>query len=255
MRQAHRILLIVGMLMLLVSTVAYAAPTLKNGSHGHDVLLLQQKLDSIGYKLSALDGVYGRETEAAVSAFQKEQDIKVTGVVNNATWRALKSAKKRKKPVWGYEMERPSEKGSDAPIGKGYPLAANNKPILDKGKVPALLATAKQYIGVPYQFGGTTPKGFDCSGYLQYVFAKNGLNIPRLADEQYNLGLRTTSIGQLEPGDLVFFTTYTAGVSHCGIYLGDGQFIHTSSSRGVRIDNLSAEYWKPRYVGGKHIVK
>ncbi len=261
MRRVHHILLTVSIFMLIASSVACAAPTLRNGSHGHNVLLLQQKLNSIGYKLSALDGVFGNETEAAVSAFQKEQDIKVTGVVNNATWRALKTAKTRKKPVWGYQMEKPSSVGSSVPadsslvLAKKYPLAPNNKPILEKGKVSALIATAKKYIGVPYQFGGTTPKGFDCSGYLQYVFAKNGMNIPRLADDQYNLGLRTTSIGQLEPGDLVFFTTYTEGVSHCGIYLGNGEFIHTSSSRGVRVDSLSAEYWKPRYVGGKHIVK
>ncbi len=264
MIRVQRILLTFSLVMLISCSSALAAPTLKNGSHGHNVLLLQQKLDSIGYKLSALDGVFGSETEAAVSAFQKEQSMKVTGVVNNATWRALKSAKKRKKPVWGYQMEKPSGQSSAISSGpsdsslilaKKYPLSPNNKPILEKSKVSALIATAKQYIGVPYQFGGTTPKGFDCSGYLQYVFAKNGMNIPRLADDQYNLGLRTTSIGQLEPGDLVFFTTYTEGVSHCGIYLGNGEFIHTSSSRGVRVDSLSAEYWKPRYVGGKHIVK
>jgi len=249
MRRFSRILLAACLTMFLLSAVAAASPTLKNGSHGHDVLLLQQKLKSIGYVLSSLDGVFGRETEAAVTAFQKEQKIKATGVVNNATWRALKTAKERKTPVWGIQMEPPAGKSS------AYPLAPNNKPILEKNKVPALLSTAKQYIGVPYQFGGTTPKGFDCSGFLQFVFAKHGLNIPRLADDQYNLGLRTSSVSQLVPGDLVFFTTYTEGVSHCGIYVGNGQFIHTSSSKGVRIDSLSDSYWKPRYVGGKHIVK
>lgn len=246
MRRFHRILVSTGLALLLASSAAYASPTLKNGSHGHDVMLLQQKLKSIGYAISSTDGVFGVETEAAVSEFQREQNIKVTGIVNNATWRALKTAKKREKPAWGIEME--------PPVSNASPLAPNNKPILEKGKVSALIATAKQYIGVPYQFGGTTPKGFDCSGFLQYVFSKHGLSIPRLADEQYNLGLRTTSISQLVPGDLVFFTTYTEGVSHCGIYLGDGQFIHASSSRGIRIDKLSDEYWSPRYVGGKHIV-
>ncbi len=118
-----------------------------------------------------------------------------------------------------------------------------------------LLSTAKQYIGVPYKFGGTTPKAFDCSGYLQYVFARNGLSLPRTADEQYKLGQRTTSIRQLVPGDLVFFTTYEPGASHCGIYLGDGRFIHASTSKGVRIDELSNTYWQPRFYGGKHIVQ
>ena len=108
---------------------------------------------------------------------------------------------------------------------------------------------------MPYSFGGATPKAFDCSGDLQYVFGKNGISIPRLADDQYRLGLRTTSKSQLEPGDLVFFTTYEPGPSHCGIYLGNDQFIHASSSRGVRIDSLSNSYWQPRYIGGKHIIK
>ena len=244
----HRILLAAGLALLLASTAAYASPTLKQGSHGHDVLLLQQKLMSIGYNLSATDGIFGQETKAAVTAFQKEQNIKVTGIVNNATWRALKKAEPRKTPVWGIEMEPPA-------TSKTGPLVPNNQAILEKSKVAALIATAKSYIGVPYQFGGTTPSGFDCSGFLQFVFAKHGLNIPRLADEQYNLGLRTKNVSQLVPGDLVFFTTYTSGVSHCGIYLGSGKFIHTSSSKGVRIDELSGEYWQPRYVGGKHIVK
>ena len=244
----HRILLTAGLALLLVSTAAYASPTLQQGSHGRDVLLLQQKLQSIGYALSAADGIFGQETKAAVLAFQKEQKIKVTGIVNNATWRALKNAPPRKKPVWGIEMEPPVS-------SKNSLLAPNNQPILEKSKVPSLIATAKSYIGVPYKFGGTTPSGFDCSGFLQFVFSKHGMNIPRLADEQYQLGLRTNSISQLVPGDLVFFTTYTSGVSHCGIYLGSGKFIHASSSKGIRIDELASEYWKPRYVGGKHIVK
>ena len=73
----------------------------------------------------------------------------------------------------------------------------------------------------------------------------NGLTIPRLADEQYNLG-RSAEIKNLSPGDLVFFTTYTAGVSHCGIYVGNGKFLHASSSRGVIISNLSDDYWKEK---------
>lgn len=232
-----------------VSAHAFASPTLQNGSHGHDVLLLQQKLTEIGYSLGKADGVFGKSTEQAVAQFQRDQNIRVTGIVNAATWRALKTAKKR---PWGANVQPPATT-DDTPIVKA-PLAPNNVPILPRAKVTTLIQTAKNYIGTPYTFGGTTPKGFDCSGYLQYVFAKNGISIPRLADDQYKLGTRTKSTSQLEPGDLVFFTTYEPGPSHCGIYLGSGNFIHASSSKGVRIDALSNSYWQPRYIGGKHIV-
>ena len=241
---------ILSLSLLLTGQLAFASPTLQEGSHGHDVLLLQKKLQSVGYHITSVDGVYGAETERAVAEFQRDNKIRITGIVNNATWRALQKAKKVK---WGKDMPKPAQKPTQ--ITPKGPLAPNNAPILARNKVSGIISTARSYIGVPYAFGGTTPKAFDCSGYLQYVFAQNGINIPRTADEQYKLGLRTTSSKQLVPGDLVFFTTYEAGASHCGIYLGDGEFIHASSSKGVRVDALSDDYWAPRYLGGKHIVK
>ena len=239
----------VGLLLAAFPMTVSASPTLQQGSHGHDVMVLQQKLNSIGYKISSLDGVFGAETEKAVTEFQRDNKIRITGIVNNATWRALKTAKAR---TWGVDIPKP-DTGS-ANVSRG-PLAPNGQTILPQSKVSSLISTAKSYIGVPYQFGGTTPKAFDCSGYLQYIFAKQGINIPRTADEQYKLGLRTKSSKELVPGDLVFFETYEKGASHCGLYLGQGEFIHTSSSKGVRVDKLSDEYWSPRYLGGKHIVK
>ena len=239
----RRILLAAGLALVMASGAAFASPTLKSGSHGSDVLLLQQKLKSIGYDISSTDGVFGSETERAVTAFQKDQKIKVTGIVNSATWRALKNSKA--KPA-----KQPAVTASSR-----LQIAPSNKTILEKKSAAALIATAKKYIGTPYQFGGTTPKGFDCSGYIQYIFAAHGIGVPRLADEQYKLGEKAVSKKQLVPGDLVFFNTYGSGVSHIGLYLGDEQFIHASSSKGIRIDKLSNEYWAPRYIGGKHIVK
>lgn len=80
-------------------------------------------------------------------------------------------------------------------------------------KASAIISTAKKYIGVPYVWGGTTPSGFDCSGFIQYVFAKHGINLPRTSAEQYNVG-SSVSKANLKAGDLVFFTTYKAGPSH-----------------------------------------
>lgn len=182
--------------------------------------------------------------------------MKITGIVDGSTWRALKKASPR---PWGAQV-KPVTPAADSSsdntvVISRAPRVPESRPFLDRSKVSAIISTAKKYIGVPYKFGGTTPKAFDCSGYLQYVFAQNGLTIPRTADEQFKLGLRTMSSSQLEPGDLVFFTTYEPGASHCGIYLGSGKFIHASSSRGVRIDELSNSYWQPKYYGGKHIIE
>ncbi len=119
-------------------------------------------------------------------------------------------------------------------------------------KAGAVINTARNYMGVPYVWGGTTPSGFDCSGFTQYVLKKNGVSIPRTTAEQYAAGV-SVSKSNLRTGDLVFFTTYKAGPSHVGFYIGDGNFIHASSSKGVTISNLSSTYYSDRYIGAKRV--
>ena len=232
------------MTLTLLSGTAFASPTLARDARGRDVMILQQQLQRIGYMITDLDGEFGDETESAVKEFQRDQELTVTGVVNNATWRALRNAKPNKKN---------SSKHSDRDFESNDELVPFGKILIDRKKAAAIIETGQKYLGVPYVFGGTTPDGFDCSGFVQYVFKQNGITIPRLADEQYKLG-KTVKASDLIPGDLVFFSTYEAGASHCGIYLGDGQFLHTSSSRGVRVDSLDNAYWAPKFLGGKHIV-
>jgi cell wall-associated NlpC family hydrolase len=115
----------------------------------------------------------------------------------------------------------------------------------------ALTSTALSLRGAPYQNGGTTPGGFDCSGFVQYVFGQHGLVMPRETREQFRVG-RRVSRGDLEVGDLVFFTTIAPGASHVGIVIGDDQFVHAPSSTGVvRVERLSSSYWNRRFVGAR----
>lgn len=120
-------------------------------------------------------------------------------------------------------------------------------------KGEAVVTTAMKFKGVPYKFGGATPKAFDCSGFVWYVFDQQGINLPRTADRQYETG-KTVAVRELQPGDVVFFTTYEKGASHCGIYVGEGKFIHASSSRGVCESALAERYWKGRYLGARRML-
>lgn len=115
----------------------------------------------------------------------------------------------------------------------------------------SLTRSAMRFIGTPYVFGGTSPSGFDCSGYTQHVFAMLGIALPRTADAQYYAGRPT--VGGMTTGDLVFFQTYLPGPSHVGIYLGNGRFVH-SSSHGVMVSRLSDSYWRSRYIGAKRLA-
>ena len=117
----------------------------------------------------------------------------------------------------------------------------------------AIAGTALSLRGAPYRNGGSDPHGFDCSGFVTYVFAQNGLMVPRTVSEQYHAGHQVTP-DQLQPGDLVFFTTLAPGVTHVGIAIGGDEFVHAPSERGeVRVERLSSSYWAPRYVGARRV--
>lgn len=113
----------------------------------------------------------------------------------------------------------------------------------------SIVTSAMRFLGTPYVWGGTTPGGFDCSGFIQYVYKLNGIKTPRLAHHQCYAGT-PVSKANLRPGDLVFFETYTVGISHVGIYIGDSKFVHASSSGVVRINSLNQEYYSSRYRAG-----
>ncbi|WP_116061893.1 C40 family peptidase [Cohnella phaseoli] len=110
-----------------------------------------------------------------------------------------------------------------------------------------------EVVGTPYEWGGTTTSGFDCSGFILYIFNQYETKLPRTSSAQSKIGTKVEK-NDLRPGDLVFFNTNGKGVSHAGIYVGDGKFAHSSSSKGVRISELSETYYAKRYVTARRVV-
>jgi cell wall-associated NlpC family hydrolase len=117
-----------------------------------------------------------------------------------------------------------------------------------------IAGTALQFRGIPYVQGGADPAGFDCSGLVRYVFAQQGVIVPRLVVEQYQIGRRVSPTG-IKPGDLLFFSTRGPGATHVAISIGGNQFVHAPTADGVvRVEALSSQYWGPRYLGARRIT-
>ncbi|TQR21309.1 C40 family peptidase [Psychrobacillus vulpis] len=117
-----------------------------------------------------------------------------------------------------------------------------------------IVSSAKSLVGIKYRYGGTTKAGFDCSGFVGYVYKQNGVYLPRTAAGMYSTG-KAVKKANLAVGDLVFFNTSGKGVSHVGMYIGSGKFIHASTSKGVRVDKINDPYyWGKKYVGAKKVA-
>ncbi len=208
--------------LMFVNATAFAASSIRVGDQGTEVAEIQGQLLVLGYDVMA-DGNYGPATADAVKDFQKAQGINPDGLIGPATYTAL--------------------------LGKEMPDIARSSNYLSR----SIVSQSMQYLGVPYVFGGTSPSGFDCSGYVMYIFAHMGISLPRTADVQFEVGT-PVSTHELMPGDLVFFSTYLPGASHVGIYVGDGNFIHASSSRGVTISSLGQSYYSSCYLGARRVI-
>lgn len=133
-------------------------------------------------------------------------------------------------------------------------LAGQAKPV--EAKTYRIVETADDYLGSPYAWGGTKPGGFDCSGFVQYVYRKHGVELPRTSKEMFAEAGDFVPKAELEPGDLVFFAgkgSYGT-TSHVGIYVGNNRFISATNSYGVKVSNLKSSYWGPQYIGAKRVL-
>ena len=146
---------------------------------------------------------------------------------------------------------------SAAPLDTPIPhLAASSSQAVTKPDPGAELADfAQQYVGTPYRWGGASPAGFDCTGFVMWVYSQFGVSMPHNEAGQMASGERV-SADDLQPGDvLIFANTYRAGLSHTGIYVGDGEFVHAADERhGVTVSALWDSYWGPRLVGATRAI-
>ena len=222
-------LLIVTMVItgILPVQAAPAPVLLKEGMTGDAVLKLQIALKEIGFYNGPADGNFGIGTLDAVMDFQFVYDLLPDGVAGPQTMIALREA--------------------------GVQTSRAKPPTNRKGRELVLLA--KQYIGTPYVWAGSQPGGFDCSGFIYYIYNQHGIDLPRMADEQYTVG-RPVMRSQLLEGDLVYFSTYEPGPSHVGIYMGGNQFIHASSGADkVTVTSMDKPYYVERYIGARRVIK
>jgi cell wall-associated NlpC family hydrolase len=218
------LLVFVSLFVLILSQPTQASSLsdslLKTGSRGSNVVQLQTELNNLGYNVGTTDGIFGVKTQAKVVAFQKAEALRADGIVGLITANTLNKA----------YLKNP----------RTY-------------KVNALIATAEKYLGVPYQWGGESPiTGFDCSGFVQYVFAQYGITLPRVSRAQYTMGT-AINFTDLQPGDLIFFSMeMNQIVNHVGIYIGNGQFINASCSKGVTIYPIGP-YWESVEFGARRV--
>ena len=170
----------------------------------------------------------------------------------------------------GAAQPQPSDAAAPPPATSGAPTRGEASPdapdarpadesaVSAGGLLPAtigsLISTALGYQGAPYRNGGSDPSGFDCSGFMQYVFAQFGAFLPREVRDQFRAG-RAIKLKDVKPGDLLFFETVSRGASHVGLVINGDQFVHAPSSRGVvRVERFNAPYWARRFVGARRIV-
>ena len=223
--------------------------SLSKGSSGENVVRLQTRLIYLGYLADSADGSYGSMTATAVSAYQKAMGIKATGTADSKTLRSIFSSDAKE-----YAGASTSPDGSDGG-------SANSKPsTVGKSNREIIVESALAQLGKPYVYANAGPDAFDCSGLVFYAYKQVGITLTRSAQTQgYSDGTKIESIDDLKRGDIVCFNTVENDgdlSDHTGIYLGNGQFVHASSTGGkVVVSSISGNsYYVRAFSWGRRVL-
>lgn len=237
-----------------IEDIKMLSNTITPGMRSDDVLIVQEALAYFDYYEGNIDGIFGPLTMQAIQLAEEEHDLSLLSVdtVESLT-RIYEEIEEQQKN----EIARATSATSSNDVPKIEKTVQDEdsekvatKNIDSFSQQGDVVNRAYDYIGTPYVWGGTSPSGFDCSGFLQFVFEQEDQTIPRTVSEIWNF---STPVDQPSVGDIVFFETYTTGPSHAGIYVGDGKFIHAGESRGVEVSELDQAYWQERYLGANRI--
>lgn len=212
------------------TTFASSYVTLKSGMRGDTVSKLQKDLKTLGFMSVNPTGYFGDITEAAVIKFQKKYGLTPDGKAGTQTLGKIDKLLGRATTASRGGVERVSQK---------------------------IVDYAKKFLGIKYVWGGTTPKGFDCSGFVKYVYNNFGVTLKRVAADQAKQGT-TVKKANLQPGDLVFFDTNGGHnyINHVGMYIGGGKFIQASSGHsGVVVSDITQGFYSKTFMTAKRILK
>jgi peptidoglycan endopeptidase LytE len=218
--------------IVLFSNRAIHASSIKvmsNGMRGDSVALLQKDLKQLGFMSVNPTGYYGDITETAVKNLQKKYNLKIDGIAGPQTLGKIDNLLGRKTTTSRGSTSRSAQ---------------------------SIITYSKKFLGVRYVWGGSTAKGFDCSGFVKYVFKHFGISLNRTSRSQASQGLKVKK-ANLKAGDLVFFDTNGGlnRINHVGIYIGGGKFIHSSSShKGVVISSLNKGFYSKTYMTARRIL-
>ncbi|MGP4107146.1 C40 family peptidase [Virgibacillus sp. L01] len=213
------------------------------GMQSKDVKIAQHALQYFGYYEGEIDGIYGPLTKKALKIAEDKHGLELIDESEQVTESSLTAL---------YEKDEENEQNIEQKAKQEVKekTQETKKAEVTSANFSGAIDAAYAQIGTPYVWGGESPGGFDCSGFIQYIFQTQNIVMPRTVSDAWNF---TQHVDSPSVGNLVFFETYKPGPSHMGIYIGDGKFIHAGESRGVEISKLSTSYWDQRYLGARRV--